>query len=111
MKTEEFFRCEVEASTPQVEHEYFRDGAWTYLAAWDVHRAKVFGRCEVRNSIAPLDRLAGEVMSQAPYKTARSMFWIMDNCSVHRGQKAVSTPNGPTRFWSTRESCQLAQPD
>ena len=31
----------------RVEHEYFREGAWTYLAAWDVHRAKVFGRCEV----------------------------------------------------------------
>ena len=30
----------------RVEHEYFREGAWTYLAAWDVHRAKVFGRCE-----------------------------------------------------------------
>src|SRR5258708_834697 len=28
----------------RVEHEYFREGAWTYLAAWDVHRAKVFGR-------------------------------------------------------------------
>jgi transposase len=73
----------------RVEHEYFRGGAWTYLAAWDVHRAKVFGRCEVRNGIAPVDRLVGEVMSQAPYKTARRVFWIMDNCSVHRGQKAV----------------------
>src|SRR6266567_7686437 len=30
----------------RVEHEYFREGAWTYLAAWDVHRAKLFGRCE-----------------------------------------------------------------
>ena len=40
----------------RVEHEYFREGAWTYLAAWDVHRAKVFGRCErkaaLRRSIA-----------------------------------------------------------
>jgi hypothetical protein len=35
----------------QVEHEYFREGAWTYLAAWDVHRAKVFGRCEVRTGL------------------------------------------------------------
>jgi hypothetical protein len=26
----------------RVEYEYFRDGAWTYLAAWDVHRAKLF---------------------------------------------------------------------
>ena len=37
----------------RVEHEYFREGAWTYLAAWDVHRAKVFGRCEKK---APLRR-------------------------------------------------------
>jgi hypothetical protein len=27
-----------------VEHEYFSMGAWTYLAAWDVHQARVFGR-------------------------------------------------------------------
>ena len=73
----------------RVEHEYFREGAWTYLAAWDVHRAKVFGRCEVKNGIAPVDRLVGEVMSQAPYKTAHRVFWIMDNCSAHRGQKAA----------------------
>jgi len=25
----------------RVEHEYFRDGAWTYLAAWDVHQDRV----------------------------------------------------------------------
>jgi len=41
----------------RVEHEYFREGAWTYLAAWDVHRAKVFGRCEKKTGIAPVDRL------------------------------------------------------
>jgi hypothetical protein len=37
----------------RVEHEYFREGAWTYLAAWDVHRAKLFGRCEKKSGIAP----------------------------------------------------------
>jgi DDE superfamily endonuclease len=73
----------------RVEHEYFRDGAWTYLASWDVHRAKVFGRCEVKSGIAPVDRLVSEVMSQEPYKSAHRVFWIMDNCSAHRGQKAV----------------------
>jgi DDE superfamily endonuclease len=73
----------------RVEHEYFREGAWTYLAAWDVHRAKVFGRCEVKNGIAAVDRLVSEVMSQPPYNSAHRVFWIMDNCSVHRGQKAV----------------------
>lgn len=73
----------------RVEHEYFREGAWTYLAAWDVHRAKVFGRCEKKSGIAPVDRLIGEVMSREPYKSARRVFWIMDNCSAHRGQRAV----------------------
>ena len=47
-----------------VEHEYFRMGAWTYLAAWDVHRARLFGRCEVKSGIAPVDRLVGEVRGQ-----------------------------------------------
>src|SRR6202023_3618172 len=73
----------------RVEHEYFRGGAWVYLAAWDVHRAKVFGRCESKNGIAAVDRLVGEVMSQEPYKSARRVFWIMDNCSAHRGQRAA----------------------
>jgi hypothetical protein len=73
----------------RVEHEYFRGGAWVYLAARDVHRAEVFGRCELENGIAPVDRLVNEVMSQEPYKSARRVFWIMDNCSAHRGQKAV----------------------
>lgn len=73
----------------KVEHEYFREGAWTYLAAWDVHRAKVFGRCEVKNGMAPVERLVSEVMNQEPYKSARRVFWIMDNCSAHRGQKAI----------------------
>jgi hypothetical protein len=73
-----------------VEHEYFRMGAWTYLAAWDVHRARIFGCCEVKSGIAPVNRLVGEVMGQEPYKSARRVFWIMDNCSAHRGQKAAN---------------------
>jgi DDE superfamily endonuclease len=85
----------------RVEHEYFREGAWTYLAAWDVHRAKVIGRCEKKTGIAPVDRLIGEVMSREPYQSVRRVFWIMDNCSAHRGQKAVDpcALNGPT--WSS----------
>jgi len=73
----------------RVEHEYFREGAWTYLAAWDVHRAKLFGRCEKKSGIAPTDRLMAEVMTQEPYRSADRVFWIMDNCSAHRGQKAA----------------------
>jgi hypothetical protein len=37
----------------RVEHEYVRGGSLTYIAAWDVKRAKVFGRCEPRSGIEP----------------------------------------------------------
>lgn len=73
----------------QVEHEYHRCGAWTYLAALDVHHARVFGRCEVKNGIAPFDRLVDQVMTRPPYNDARRVFWIVDNCSAHRGAKAA----------------------
>ena len=73
----------------RVEHEYARGGAWAYLAALDVHRAKVFGRCEVTTGIAPFARLVDQVMSQPPYDIARRVFWIMDNGSSHRGQASV----------------------
>lgn len=77
----------------RVEHEYFREGTWTYLAAWDVHRAKVFGRCEKKSGIAPVDRLIKEVMSHEPYKTARRVFWIVDDWSAHRGPKGGRPPS------------------
>lgn len=74
----------------KVEHEYERKGAWAYLAAWDVHRAKIFGRCEARSGIAPFDRLVEQVMGQAPYREARRVFWIVDNGSSHRGAGSVA---------------------
>lgn len=74
----------------KVEHEYTRCGAWTYLAALDVHRAKLFGRCERKNGIQPFDRLVDEVMTQPPYDEARRVFWIVDNGSSHRGQACAS---------------------
>ena len=74
----------------RVEHEYFRTGALTYLAAWDVHRAKLFGRCEPKTTIAAVDRLVAQVMTTEPYRSARRAFWISDNCSSHRGEKAAA---------------------
>ncbi len=71
-----------------VEHEYERGGAWAYLAAWDVHRAKVFGRCEPTTGIAPFDRLVAQVMTHEPYRSARRVFWVVDNGSSHRGERA-----------------------
>jgi DDE superfamily endonuclease len=73
----------------RVEHEYGRCGAWAYMAALDVHHARVFGRCEAKNGIAPFDRLVEQVMTRPPYNDARRVFWIVDNCSAHRGAKAV----------------------
>jgi hypothetical protein len=74
----------------KVEHEYDRGGAWAYLAAWDVHHAKVFGRCEPKTGIAPFDRLVAQVMTQPPYADARRVFWIVDNGSAHRGPRSVA---------------------
>jgi hypothetical protein len=73
----------------RVDQEYFCEGAWTDLAGWDVHRAKVFGRCEVKSGIAPVDRRVAEVMNKEPYKPARRVFWTMDNCSAHRDHKTI----------------------
>jgi hypothetical protein len=74
----------------RVEHEYFRTGALTYLAAWDVPRAKLFGRCEAKTTIGAVDRLVAQVMTVEPYRSARRVFWITDNCSSHRGEKAAA---------------------
>jgi hypothetical protein len=73
----------------RVEHEYARGGAWAYLAAWDVHRAKPFGRCEPTTGSAPFGRLVTQVMGQPPYRDARRVFWILDNGSSHRGAPCV----------------------
>jgi hypothetical protein len=73
----------------RVEHEYSRGGSLTYLAAWDVRRAKIFGRCEAKSGIAPFARLVDQVMTQEPYLSAKRVFWILDNGSSHRGQPCI----------------------
>jgi hypothetical protein len=73
----------------RVEHEYQRCGAWAYLAAWDVRRARLFGRCEKSTGIAPFERLVQQVMQRRPYCQARRVFWILDNGSSHRGESCI----------------------
>jgi hypothetical protein len=77
-------------ASARVEHEYRRCGALAYLAAWDVHRGVVFGRCEKTTGIAPFARLVDQVMDQPPYRSASRVFWIVDNGSCHRGEKAAA---------------------
>ena len=64
-----------------------RGGTLAYLAAWDVHRAQVFGRCEPTTGIAPFGRLVDEVMSEEPYASARRVFWVVDSGISHRGPR------------------------
>ena len=73
----------------RVEFEYERGGALAYLAAWDVHRAKLFGRCEATTGIEPFGRLVDQVMTSEPYASARRVFWVLDNGSSHRGAASV----------------------
>jgi hypothetical protein len=78
----------------RIEHEYERGGALAYLAAWDVHRAKLFGRCEPSTGIEPFGRLVGQVMGTEPYASAERVFWIVDNGSSHRGRASIDRLQG-----------------
>ncbi len=89
-------RCRCHPTLPpgkaramRVEHDYRRGGALAYLAAWDVHRGRVTGRCEHTTGIAPFARLAGQVMTTEPYASANRVFWIVDNGSSHRGAASI----------------------
>ncbi len=73
----------------RVEPEYRRHGVCAYLAAWDVHQARLFGRVEDTISILAFDALVASVMEQDPYRTAARVFWIVDNGTIHRGSRAV----------------------
>jgi DDE superfamily endonuclease len=73
----------------RVEHEYERGGALQYLAAWDVRRGLVMGRCEPATGIEPFGRLGAHVMEQKPSRSAKRVFWIVANGSSHRGEAAV----------------------
>jgi len=73
----------------RVEHAYSRGCALAYLAALDVHRAKLFARCEPTTGIGPFDRLVAQVMRRKIYREARRVFWIVDNGSSHRGNASV----------------------
>jgi transposase len=73
----------------RVNHEYERGGALAYLAAYDVHQARVFGSCASSTGIVPFMALVEQVMTQEPYASAKRVFWIVDNGSSHRGQAAI----------------------
>jgi len=78
----------------RVEHEYRRHGVCAYLAAWDVHRARLFGEVVEKISIVAFDALVARVMTEEPYRSARRVFWIVDGGTIHRGEAAVDRLEG-----------------
>jgi hypothetical protein len=73
----------------RIETEYERNGALQYLAAWDVHRGIVLGRCEKKTGIKPFGLLVDQVLDQPPYSESERLFYIVDNGSSHRGNASV----------------------
>jgi hypothetical protein len=73
----------------RVEFEYDRGGALQYLAAWDVRRGIVMGRCERSTGIDAFQRLVDQVMDRKPYRSASRVFWVVDNGSSHRGEASI----------------------
>lgn len=73
----------------QVEFEYERGGTLAYMAAYDVHRARLIGTVAPKTGIVPFMDLVAKVMSTEPYASARRVYWVVDNGSSHNGQRAV----------------------
>ena len=63
--------------------EYARLGTLAYLAAYDVHQARGYGRCEETTGIRPFTALVDQVMRAEPYASARRVFWVVDNGASH----------------------------
>lgn len=72
----------------RVNHEYDRGGSLAYLAAYDIHHARVFGHCSAKTGIVPFMTLVEKVMTTEPYASATRVFWVVDNGSSHRGKAA-----------------------
>ena len=74
----------------RVEHEYQRKGALQYLAAYDVHHARVIGRLEPKTGIKPFARLVAQVMTTEPHASADRVFWIPTT-----GRRTAGAPRSP----------------
>jgi hypothetical protein len=72
-----------------LEFEYVRGGTVAYLAAWDVHHARLFDRVANTTGIVPFGKLVDQVMTVEPYRSARTVYWVVDNGSSHCGKASV----------------------
>jgi hypothetical protein len=88
-----------------VEHEYARAGACAYIAAWDVHRAKLFGRCERKTGIAPSawsGKSCAKSRTAPPIACSGSRTTAPHIAAAAAPPPIVCGPNGQTSFSFTR---------
>ncbi len=78
----------------RVEFEYERGGTLAYMAAYDVHVGRLFGSVADKTGIVPFMALANRVMSLEPYRSARRVYWIVDNGSSHNGRRSIDRMAG-----------------
>jgi hypothetical protein len=67
-----------------VDSEYKRAGTVAYLAALDVKSGRVFGQVVDKTGITPFDDFVALVMQQEPYRSAKRVFWVVDNGASHQ---------------------------
>ena len=82
-----------------IENEYARGGALQYLAAWDVRRGYVMGRCEPTTGIAPFGRLVQQVLAKGGDSATPSVTPSVaaNSHSMNHGGRE----KGPLNFLST----------
>ncbi len=54
-----------------------------------MHRARLFGKVFGKISIVAFDTLVAQVMAMDPYRSAQRVFWVVDDGTIHRGQRAA----------------------
>ena len=66
-------------------------GRWPIWPRWTstIPQRGLFGHCEAKISNDAFDALVAEVMTTEPYASARRVFLVVDNGTIHRGQKAI----------------------
>lgn len=69
------------------EFEYRRHGTAVLLALLEVGSGQVFHRTVPKNGIVPFQTLLQQVVEQVPYRSARRLFFVVDNGGSHSRQK------------------------
>lgn len=102
------------ARATRINHDYDRGGAVAYLAAYDVHRGKGFGRCEDTTGVEPFGCPVANVMIQQPSASAERVYWIVDNGFLPprpQGSRSARSADPPHNHGAHPRARIMAQPD